>query len=231
MNTPEMKSRVLPAASTVLADVVKLQAKARRQSIETSTDGVQAKETKILQAVSEKDSSRIATSTVKRPDISPRVTSDRGQLSPPRVRTPGVEADPNLLADSSGLVWQFDIDQPGLNKRWPGLSVSAVGIDISNTVGWEDGDVLFEDDDVIWYSLTSIEFPMTISYRTANFDTTDTGWSDFTFDLTSSLIEKTFWINRSSRQIQFRLSDFSVSEGRFDIRKMRVLPPLLEENR
>ncbi|KPL25582.1 MAG: hypothetical protein AMJ75_00260 [Phycisphaerae bacterium SM1_79] len=109
--------------------------------------------------------------------------------------------DSNLIA-CRHVTGEFDWGLPDTMKRWPGLSVVAEGSD--------DG-------------------AMYVGYRISDFDTSDTGWTDVSFDLTSNYEEKTFWINKSSTNIQFAMKDFSGKA--FSVRSYKVLEPLVEENR
>lgn len=113
------------------------------------------------------------------------------------------EADELLQADSSGLVFQFGSDTPNNNKRWQGLGVAADG---------------------------SVGGAMIVSHRTGNFDTSDTGWTDATFDLTSDYQEKIFWHNKTSMQIQYQLAPYD-STTHFRLRGLNLLPPQIEDNR
>ncbi len=127
-----------------------------------------------------------------------------------------------VLGDSDGFIYQVDatytkdddniIDcrhfspildwgQPDKEKRWPGVSVVAEG-----TVGGA----------------------MYVSYRTGNFDTSDTGWTDFSFDLTSQFTEKSFWLNVTSKTGQIRFKDFSGNS--FAVKEFKVFEPLVEGN-
>ena len=111
-----------------------------------------------------------------------------------------------VIGDNSGNIYQFDSDLtqdggvniparhitevydaglPRFNKIWPALSITAKG--------------------------TSV----TVSYRTSDFETTGTGWTDFDAQtLTSEFLDYTFYINDTSKKVQFKFSgslDFQVS--------------------
>lgn len=128
-----------------------------------------------------------------------------------------------ILGDSNGLVYQmdetytdddgalmdcrhptpvFDWGLPDIEKKWPAITVTADG-----TVGGA----------------------MFVRYRTSNFDTSDTGWADYTFDLTSQRISETFWPNVTSKVIQFELQDFSGKS--FRVPEFKIHEPLIESNR
>jgi len=101
--------------------------------------------------------------------------------------------DDGSLIDSRHLTKEFDMDQPDVYKRWHNLAVVADG-----TVGGA----------------------MQVGYRTTNFETSDTGWEDFTFDLTSEFQEKTFFSNKTSKRIQYRFTDFSGKS--FNVREYKL---------
>lgn len=50
---------------------------------------------------------------------------------------------------------------------------------------------------------------MQLGYRTDYFETSDTGWTDFTIDLSTENRLFEFWPNVSSKKIQYRMQDFS----------------------
>jgi hypothetical protein len=125
-----------------------------------------------------------------------------------------------VLGDSGGFVYQidetyttddsnlmdcrhvspvFDFDAPHKYKRWPGFSVVAKGSGL------------------------------TARYRIGNFDTSDTGWNDFTQTLASDYEQHNFWINKSSKRLQVCFKDFSGSD--FQIREFEIFNPLIEGNR
>ncbi len=130
-----------------------------------------------------------------------------------------------IMGDSAGLVYQFDnsietddvinmschhvtppIDWglPHLYKRWKGLSITAESTMVTPAVHFE--------------------------YRTAYFDTTESGWSSaVSLTLDSTWQEKTFFLNVSSKAIQFRFK--SLLGCHFQIKDLQVLEPLIEENR
>jgi hypothetical protein len=116
--------------------------------------------------------------------------------------------DSTYTTDDGELIVQrhptpvFDGGQPDLFKRWPGIAVVADG---------------------------TVDGAMITRYRTGNFDTSDTGWADYTFDLTAEFQEETFWTNTTSKSIQFELRDFSGKA--FSVREYKVLEPLLESDR
>ena len=93
----------------------------------------------------------------------------------------------------------IDAGSPGKFKRWPGARVTA------------QGDA------------------MTISYRTSDFDTSDTGWTDYTQTLTSEYINYEFFINDSAKKIQWMVSDFS--GGQIDLSDLVLMEPVILDNR
>ncbi len=128
-----------------------------------------------------------------------------------------------VLGDSDGLVYQMDetyteddgnaIDcrhltpvldwgRPDKEKKWQGLSLVAEGT--------ADG-------------------AMYVRSRTSNFDTSNTGWSDVSFDLTSQFLEDTFWHNITSKRIQYSWKDFSGNQ--FYVSEYKVLDPVMEMQR
>lgn len=130
-----------------------------------------------------------------------------------------------IIGDSAGLVYQFDnsvetddvvnipcrhitppIDWavPHLYKRWTGVSITAESTAVTPGVYFE--------------------------YRTAYFDTSESGWSSAkSLTLDSTWQEKTFFLNVSSKAIQFRFK--SLLGSHFQIKDLQVLEPLVEENR
>lgn len=96
----------------------------------------------------------------------------------------------------------FDWGEPDRLKRWPGFSVVAEGTDAG---------------------------AMLLRYRTSDFDTSDTGWTDVTFDLTSNYLTKDVWLNRSSLGLQLELRDFSGNA--FDVQSFKIHEPVVEANR
>lgn len=128
-----------------------------------------------------------------------------------------------ILGDSAGFVYEvseglynddgtdisarhltpvLDLQQSNTFKRWPGIVVAAEG-----TIGGS----------------------MYVGYRTASFDTSDTGWTDQSFDLTNQWLQKTFYVNKSSKEIQFRFKDFTGNY--FKVKEFWILEPEIEENR
>ncbi len=108
--------------------------------------------------------------------------------------------DGNAL-DCRHLTPVIDYGLPDKNKRWPYFSVVAEGTD--------DGAML-------------------LRYRTSDFDTSEVGWTDVTFDLTSNYLEKTVWQNVTSKRMQLSFKDFSGKA--FDVREYKIGDPLVEEN-
>jgi hypothetical protein len=125
-----------------------------------------------------------------------------------------------ILGDNGGFVYQvdqtyttddgnnmacrhlspvFDFDAPDKYKRWPGFSVVAKGT------------------------------ALTARYRISNFDTSDTGWNDFTQLLGTDYEHYDYWINESSKRLQVSFNDFS--GGAFEVREFEIMDPLIEDNR
>ena len=69
-----------------------------------------------------------------------------------------------------------------MNKRWGHISLSADG---------------------------TVDGAMVMGYRTGNFETSETGWTDYTVDLTVENKNTDFFPNMSSKKVQYKLSDFS----------------------
>lgn len=128
-----------------------------------------------------------------------------------------------LLGDATGLIYQmdetyttddgelidarhytpvFDLGEIGANKRWPGLRIVAEG-----TVGGA----------------------MKVSYRVSEFDTSSDGFTDFSFDLTNEMREKTFYTNVTSKKTQWMFSDWTGTQ--FRVRGFEVLDPQVQDNR
>lgn len=133
------------------------------------------------------------------------------------------QADRMILGDSAGYVYQMDetytnddgnsiacrhltpvitAGSPHTIKRWGHISVSADGT--------ADG-------------------AMKLSYRTGNFDTSDTGWVDFTMDLSTENKTFDFFPNVSSNRIQYNLHDYQGKS--FKVTDFVIGPPVQEFNR
>ncbi len=110
--------------------------------------------------------------------------------------------DDGSLIDARHLTPVFDLGIIGKNKRWQGIRTVADG-----TIGGA----------------------MTVRERTSNFDTSETGWVDYSFDLTIQWQEKTFYTNKTSKRIQYEFKDFSGNQ--FKVREFEVLDPVIEDNR
>jgi len=123
-----------------------------------------------------------------------------------------------VLGDSAGYVYQFDSDLttddtvavparhitevydlevPSKNKLWPGIRVTAKGTGI------------------------------VVSYRTASFETTSTGWTAFAEQvLTSEFVTYEFTIWVTSKKIQFRLTNADGDD--FQYSNYELIEPQLE---
>jgi len=121
------------------------------------------------------------------------------------------------LGDSEGNVYQYDSDLttddgenvpayfiskifdyslPDIYKNWDGLSIVAKGSKV------------------------------VVSYRTTNFGTEDEGWQDFdATDLTDNYQDYSFFFNETSKQIQFKFSNYEGSS--FYIREFKILAPVI----
>ncbi len=87
-------------------------------------------------------------------------------------------ADDSVAIPSRHLTEVYDLAVPFNMKIWPGIRITAKG--------------------------TSI----VISYRTGNFETVGSGWTDFTEQtLTSEFVEYEFFINDTAKKIQFKFSN------------------------
>ena len=128
-----------------------------------------------------------------------------------------------MLGDSTGLVFQYDqtyttddgaqiavrhltpvVDggRPDVFKRWGGFGMVADGT--------ADG-------------------AMMASFRTGNFDTSDTGWVDFSADLSSESEEFIFYPNTTSKKIQLKYGDFSGKS--FVVTELQMDDPIVVEAR
>jgi hypothetical protein len=123
--------------------------------------------------------------------------------------------DPSLSGTVAGvnvtaphLTPVFDGGTPGLQKRWPGLRVTARKPTTDN-----DGQML-------------------VYFRTANFDSTElSSWTriDASVALDATAGTRQYFVNRTSEKIQFAL--MSTCGSTFEAREMEVMEPVLEENR
>lgn len=89
---------------------------------------------------------------------------------------PTYTADNGIEIPARHLTPVIDAGTPGKNKRWGSTKVTAKG--------WE----------------------MRVSYRTSAFDTSDTGWFDYTQALTSEHINYDYYPNVTSKKIQWKIS-------------------------
>jgi hypothetical protein len=113
-----------------------------------------------------------------------------------------IRTDDGEVIDSRHLTPVFDWGQPDKYKRWPGISFVAEGTASGG----------------IW-----------LRHRTGSFDTSDTGWTDVSIDLTDEFIEDNVWINQTSKRIQF--AAMAYSEHLFNLRSLEVLEPEVQDNR
>jgi hypothetical protein len=128
-----------------------------------------------------------------------------------------------VLGDDGGFVYQFsdtdtqydgnniasrhltpviDLQAPDKFKRWDKLSYEA-------------------------RERTSGNGGVKIRYRTGNFDTSDTGWTDLTQTLTSVWAEYDRYLNISSKKIQFLLDNASGAD--FEWRSYELVGRLLDD--
>jgi hypothetical protein len=110
--------------------------------------------------------------------------------------------DDGSLMDCRHLTPVIDAGYPDKFKRWPPINLSADG-----TVGGA----------------------MMMGYRTGYFETSDTGWTDYTVDLTTENINTDFFPNISSKKIQYRIKDFSGKS--FNVTDFGIGQPQLQDNR
>jgi len=96
----------------------------------------------------------------------------------------------------------YDLGEPGKNKLWPGIRVTAKELSTGT------GGVI-------------------VSYRTASFETTSTGWTAFTEQvLTSEFVDYEFTVWTTSKKIQF---SFTNADGdTFQISNYALIEPMLE---
>lgn len=133
-------------------------------------------------------------------------------------------ADRIVAGDATGFVYQFgeetdyagfsivskhytkpeDWGMPGTLKRWRGLEVVA-----------KEG--------------TAGNGALNVRFRTADFDTSETGWNDVTFDISSNMKKYNVWTNTTSEQIQFNIAN--AAESDFVLSEYRILEPEVQENR
>jgi len=130
-----------------------------------------------------------------------------------------------IIGDNSGFVYQFDtsvttddgndivarhrtpvidLDKPDLLKRWEKISLT--------------GAAEMTTDGVV-----------KVDYRTASFDTSETGWSDDTndvHDLTADFTEFDVFINQSSKKLQLQFEDWSGSN--FKVQSYEIFGELLD---
>lgn len=102
----------------------------------------------------------------------------------------------------------FDAGAPDVMKRWPGLVVTARKPTTTNS-----GQVK-------------------VFYRTADFDsTTAASWTriDATWSLDATSVDRTFFVNRTAKRIQFAL--MNAPGTTFEVREIEILEPHIEENR
>ena len=129
------------------------------------------------------------------------------------------------IADDSGFVYQFDasvstddgndivarhrtpvidLGQPDRYKRWEKVSLNAA-------------------------AEMTCDGAVQVNYRLASFDTSDTGWSDDTHDVhevTVDFSEFDVFINRSSKQLQLELRDWSGSN--FQVKSYQIYAEILD---
>ena len=105
--------------------------------------------------------------------------------------------DDNVDIPSKHITEVYDLGLPSKNKIWPGIQVTAKGTGLI------------------------------VSYRTGNFETTDTGWTAFTEQvLTSEFVDYEFTVWDTSKKIQFR---FTNADGDpFQISNYSIIEPALE---
>jgi hypothetical protein len=108
-------------------------------------------------------------------------------------------ADSGTDIDSRHLTPVVDAGQPGNNKRWPGIKVTAKGT------------------------------RFLVRSRVGSFDTSDTGWSDVSQELTSEWINYEFPLNVTSKKIQWEIKDLSGQD--FQVSDVEILQPVIEDNR
>ena len=108
--------------------------------------------------------------------------------------------DDGALIEARHLTPITDFGEPGRYKMWPGFSVVAKGS------------------------------ALTARWRIDNFDTSETGWTDFTQTLnTTEFNQYNFWIQSSSKCLQIAIEDFS--GGAFTVRELEIMTPVMEDNR
>lgn len=110
--------------------------------------------------------------------------------------------DDGNLNDCRHLTPVIDAGAPGRIKRWGHNSLSADG---------------------------TVDGAMMMSYRTNNFETSDSGWTDYTVDLTIENKNMNFFPNASSKKIQYKIADFSGKS--FNVTDFVVGAPQFQGNR
>jgi len=130
-----------------------------------------------------------------------------------------------IIGDDSGFIYQFDtsvttddgedivarhrtpvidLDQPDKYKRWDKISLNAA-------------------------SEMTVDGAVQINYRLGNFDTSETGWSDYTDDVHDVTIEFTefdVFINESSKKLQIEFRDYSGSN--FKVESFQLFGEVLD---
>jgi len=128
-----------------------------------------------------------------------------------------------VLGDSAGYVYQYsnsvykddtvdivarhitevyDYGTPSKNKLWPGIRVTAKEVS-SGTGG------------------------LIVSYRTGNFETTDTGWTAFTEQaLTSEYVTYEFTVWDTAKKMQFRFTN--ASGDTFQVSNYEIIQPVIQ---
>jgi len=107
--------------------------------------------------------------------------------------------DSGTAIDSRHLTPVVDAGMPGNYKRWPGIKVTAKGT------------------------------RFIVRSRVGSFDSSDTGWTDISQELTSEWINYEFPLNITSKKIQWEIKDLSGQD--YQISDMEILPPIIEDNR
>lgn len=128
-----------------------------------------------------------------------------------------------VIGDSSGFVYQLDETN---------ITDDGEPIDCRHLTGVWDWDAPDKFKKLPPFGVVAdgtVGGALIASYRTGNFDTSETGWVDYTMDLTTEAKEKMFYPNESAKKWQYRVRDFSGNT--FQVTELQVGEPLLEDNR
>jgi len=122
------------------------------------------------------------------------------------------------LGDSEGNIYQYDSDlTTDDGENIPAYFISKIfDYGLPDTYKWHEG-----------ITVVAKGSKLVVSYRTGSFDTEDEGWQDFdAIDLTDNYSDYSFFFNETSKQIQFKFSNYEGSS--FYIREFKLHAPTVE---